>query len=653
MGSEEEIHKDYPPRATSALSNYNTPSSRFSFSSSSGRPLAQGPRTLPIRKNVTPSHFYKPRNASPNAAYRESAQRRVEKEEARSLRDALEEMDQHDELRIHQAAQDEATELVWMHQNPDSPHKNPYAPYRNPDIGNSRQDHRKPGRSQRQGLGNQRGIVPSQRENGHRSVSETSSDSCQSPATENAGAGFACKKVGQRLMKEDGPGEGKNGAVRKNLKVNFALPSEEVSSKPEDDNQPRPRNVSSDSSKGIFRNPNDQIYEEPKGPNSQVEDSRPLFARSDPSALRTKPRNSLLQGSRPLPNRSSNPDFAKKLSRFEIHRNPPSQSRNPQYKMNEPHSDLGAGGQKEEEPIPTKDGIEVRGDDIRAATSKRLKDRSERLPTPSAVSDRAGRPIVSFDPTWKPGEAQPKDSRDTIGKRESTSASPSAQPEAPPIQVSEAPCVPVINLPGDKEPTISELGAPSIQVSEAPSVPVINLPDDKEPTISEKGAPSKTRGVPPDPRRSFPRRDTFPKKPAPTSSDNWYSPYSRAGVPTARCEYCSLPIAGKIVTAAGSRLHPECFTCSHCRTPLECVAFYQEPEAKRNERLAKAATDDEEAWAPRFYCHLDFHELFSPRCKSCKTPIEGEVVVACGAEWHVGHFFCAECGDVWPISLVQ
>jgi hypothetical protein len=38
--------------------------------------------------------------------------------------------------------------------------------------------------------------------------------------------------------------------------------------------------------------------------------------------------------------------------------------------------------------------------------------------------------------------------------------------------------------------------------------------------------------------------------------------------------------------------------------------------------------------------------MFSPRCKSCKTPIEGEVVVACGAEWHVGHFFCAECGDV-------
>jgi hypothetical protein len=52
----------------------------------------------------------------------------------------------------------------------------------------------------------------------------------------------------------------------------------------------------------------------------------------------------------------------------------------------------------------------------------------------------------------------------------------------------------------------------------------------------------------------------------------------------------------------------------------------------------------------RFFCHLDFHELFSPRCKSCKTPIEGEVVVACGAEWHVGHFFCAQCGDPFDSS---
>ena len=58
----------------------------------------------------------------------------------------------------------------------------------------------------------------------------------------------------------------------------------------------------------------------------------------------------------------------------------------------------------------------------------------------------------------------------------------------------------------------------------------------------------------------------------------------------------------------------------------------------------------------RFYCHLDFHELFSPRCKSCKTPIEGEVIVACGAEWHVGfpiynRFVWGVFGSFFPLLM--
>jgi hypothetical protein len=101
--------------------------------------------------------------------------------------------------------------------------------------------------------------------------------------------------------------------------------------------------------------------------------------------------------------------------------------------------------------------------------------------------------------------------------------------------------------------------------------------------------------------------------------------------------------------------------CHHCGEGLECVAFYPEPENARNTRVDRIhrrqagedievqdgvseAEDGDESL--RFYCHLDYHEFFSPRCKSCKTPIEGEVIVACGAEWHAGHFFCAQCGDV-------
>lgn len=91
--------------------------------------------------------------------------------------------------------------------------------------------------------------------------------------------------------------------------------------------------------------------------------------------------------------------------------------------------------------------------------------------------------------------------------------------------------------------------------------------------------------------------------------------------------------------------HPECFSCHQCSTALECVAFYPEPTGKRHERLAAEGIPTDSDIDIRFFCHLDFHEFFSPRCKSCKTPIEGEVIVAAGAEWHVGHFFCGECGD--------
>lgn len=67
---------------------------------------------------------------------------------------------------------------------------------------------------------------------------------------------------------------------------------------------------------------------------------------------------------------------------------------------------------------------------------------------------------------------------------------------------------------------------------------------------------------------------------------------------------------------------------------------------KRQQRLeAEGIEEGSEEADIRFYCSLDYAEMFAPRCKSCKTPIEGEVIVAAGAEWHVGHFFCAECGD--------
>ncbi|KAI6806063.1 hypothetical protein KC342_g19002, partial [Hortaea werneckii] len=142
----------------------------------------------------------------------------------------------------------------------------------------------------------------------------------------------------------------------------------------------------------------------------------------------------------------------------------------------------------------------------------------------------------------------------------------------------------------------------------------------------------------------------------------------------ALCAHCALPITGRILSAAGERFHPTCFICYQCHTNLELVAFYPEPEPKRHDRLSRiharqaglppplpsdSTTPDEAAHleltdgideSPRFYCHLDYHELFSPRCKTCRTPIESRVVVACGNAYHEGHFFCAACGDPFDAS---
>ncbi|RUS21269.1 hypothetical protein BC937DRAFT_93148 [Endogone sp. FLAS-F59071] len=94
---------------------------------------------------------------------------------------------------------------------------------------------------------------------------------------------------------------------------------------------------------------------------------------------------------------------------------------------------------------------------------------------------------------------------------------------------------------------------------------------------------------------------------------------------TVRCAGCEEPISGQIMTALGKHWHPDHFVCKHCGTELEHVEF-QEKDGNP-------------------YCHLDYHELFSPRCEYCKTPIEDECIMALGKTYHRLHFFCRECGN--------
>ncbi|KAH9865749.1 hypothetical protein J1614_009336 [Plenodomus biglobosus] len=232
--------------------------------------------------------------------------------------------------------------------------------------------------------------------------------------------------------------------------------------------------------------------------------------------------------------------------------------------------------------------------------------------------------------------------------------------------ISVAPEIPTISInESHASNRVPKINAPSISVTPAiaPSVPTINV------NGSTGFGPAASKRPLPVPGRHNAKSHSYSG--AATPRTHWTPTTVRTG---ALCTQCALPIAGRIVSAAGLRFHPECFTCYQCGEHLECVAFYPEPPNKHAERvsrmrarmsgqdiahlpthptpedMARLEHDDGTDESLRFYCHLDFHELFSPRCKSCKTPIEGEVIVACGAEWHAGHFFCAQCGDPFDSS---
>ncbi|KAK3065690.1 hypothetical protein LTS18_002518, partial [Coniosporium uncinatum] len=57
--------------------------------------------------------------------YLERGARWMEKQEAKSIRKAMEDMDLKKERKLFDSARDEAAELVWKHQNPSKAQKSP------------------------------------------------------------------------------------------------------------------------------------------------------------------------------------------------------------------------------------------------------------------------------------------------------------------------------------------------------------------------------------------------------------------------------------------------------------------------------------------------------------------------------------------------
>ncbi|KAM0178714.1 hypothetical protein ACHAPC_007797 [Botrytis cinerea] len=689
---------DPQPRPGSSFSRRPTRNSVGSYSSVSsraGRSLVQPPsQELPL----------KPSEVVPSATYIERGLRWMEKEEAASLREAMEDMDikgEHDdEVRIHKAAQEEASELVYTHQfGFGDKFKNPDAPYRY-------KDHLRKNsyaRARTQSVGRIGGPVV---------ATELARDAVprkDSIGSDEEGANKPVTSRPSSPLKNSVTSEptlsgsldtGRDAMAQHATKTYGSI------SRPQNGKRLSgggKRNISGEI-KGSFTG--EQIWEEPQQESTNDSDrGRPLDGRPA-SALQIKPRNPLnrVQFSGDVPRSNSTPpEITKKLSTTEIYKNPPTQSRNPVYTANTPPENE---PDPEKEETPKKNGVEIRGDDIRQATSMRLSDRSPKLPTPTAVSDKPGRPIVSFDKNWKPQEAddkpevrrrspfdrRPNSQKQSLPARSGPTPIPSNKDFSAPTQVSvpvpsisvpeSTPSVLTINFPDSPQISISAPSVPTIiepgssPTKSAPAVPTINIPTISEPvsqsvpqipTISEPGSSqSKARPLP-DPKTAS-KRPNPRQAPAPIPRGHW-SPAAGSRA-TATCHQCQLPIEGKVVALRGvpERFHPECFICFTCGTALQDLEISPEPAVSRAARLdrikrrahgetipdTEGETEAEDGDARlRFYCHLDWHELYAPRCKHCKTPIIGEHAVALGEHWHYGHFFCAECGDPFEQGMTH
>ncbi|KAF1939548.1 hypothetical protein EJ02DRAFT_408352 [Clathrospora elynae] len=818
-----------PSTAHEARSHTRTTSNRSidEVVAGPGRPLVQPSRGRDVSRSSS-------RSRTPSVQYRESQQRQAEQEEARAVRIAMEELDLAQEGKLFEAARDEAVELVWKHCNPHASEASPSAPYAYP--------------GRKGGAQRSRSVDPKDQDLQRRNSKLRKRHSMGSAASGSRSSSLQSNGVAD----SSGTSPTKSFFHSRGQSDHPTALDKAISDLPDFKQRRKSSGGRRTISGSLFHNPNDQIYEEPEeeaAPAPAPAVTEPPKAEKLPLGIRRNPfmRFQSIKGN-PMVRSNTDPIIAsKRFDRYEIQKNPPTQSRNAAYTLNPAESKPAEDTKPDVENVPEpevkmKEGKEIRSDELRAATGFRLKDRSPKLPTPTAVSDAPGRPIVSFKKNWNvvelkeevsalpdptprlnttksgppplshaatapilptvslapdvpkrnttprppavpdisvsssPAAASPRVSRHekpTISVYEDPPARPlpltsslrkaniptrpsvtpvptinvyedyparsktTPAPPIPSISVSESPSISGSGLAGrGRQTNVPSIGVsppmPSISVSESPllrrgvtapsipvtpDVPTISFNDSPVPrrgmaapsinvtpsipTVSVNASPAPARGL----KINAPSISVTPSVPAiningpkgfgpaastrplPVPNAQNSKSYSFNGSATPRthwtpttvrtgalCTQCALPIAGRIVSAGGSRFHPECFACYQCGEHLECVAFYPEPSNKHAERvhrirarlsgadipflpshataddMARLEYDDGTDESSRFYCHLDFHELFSPRCKSCKTPIEGEVIVACGAEWHAGHFFCAQCGDPFDSS---
>lgn len=454
-----------------------------------GRPLVQPPVEALVDRALSKP----PAPPSPTKVdipYYERGQRWMEKQEAHSLRVALDHMDLKDEQRLHEAAEDEAAKLVWEHHNsdqsvqPSTKEEDRYKPYK------YKEHLRKGSHARSQSIG-PLGVldvivgtpVPSQRSasdsstssRNHRTVSTSSKDSDKSAPGESG------DQSEQQLPRKTSFGS-----------LSFPIRTPKVFGRKISNPKSRKSTTPGDS---LFSNPEDKIYEEPEDEGDVRSNLQSTVDTTTPLKPKARNTSGTYYQSADKAEKIGGPrnEVRKLVSAIDIHKNPPSQSRKAFYRRNEAtdkpnvaQETNGVSTAEETGESPgMNNGLEVRSDEIRAATSMKLKDRSAKLPTPTVVSDRPGRPIVSFDRGYKPREDNaghvnppsfPNRDLPTIGsglapKKPSMPTSTVSSPAVPTISIGEVPQISI-----SEASTVNTRQAPSIFVNDTPTIRVNDVP---------------------------------------------------------------------------------------------------------------------------------------------------------------------------------
>ncbi|WFD35152.1 hypothetical protein MCUN1_002002 [Malassezia cuniculi] len=238
------------------------------------------------------------------------------------------------------------------------------------------------------------------------------------------------------------------------------------------------------------------------------------------------------------------------------------------------------------------------------------------IPSAPVLPDEPDAPALPSTPTLPATETLPDILPGMTRPRSHRRVSPGGRTPSPgPIRRSASPVR--TRSPGPRSPPAARPGMPPI-----PIITIDGQPFDDD-SVEELAGPVDTSPV----TVSIGGGSAGPFQ----AESDGAAPAVRDGIDS-MCDGCGRWIGGRLVHAMSKTWHPKCFLCTHCSTPLEHVSFY-EHDGKP-------------------YCHLDFHELFSRRCYSCKTPIVDERYVTVDdhrlggqRSYHELHFFCASCGE--------